>query len=419
MVNYVSTQQTVIDGIAVMGGLGANSGVTGTVTLSQSGNVVTITVDIQGIVDNPDGLHGIHIHAFGDLRGLITTGETIGKSVAGGLSVGSHYNPYDEPDHGCPDIYGNNEGSHAGDLGNWQATGGAINDSKVFTNFTLDGTKISVVGRAVVLHQTEDDCKNISSSGSRIAIGIIGIKDPGSGNTNNAAAAGAGLTSAVCVLQGTDFCTGNNCARGAAGLVIFSQTGSTITVTAKVYGISTERGFHIHQFGDISSSTGENAGGHWNPAGVAHGLPGDYVLHAGDLGTIQTFKGPDGYYDNSFTYSASYWTIDDIIGRAIIVHDQTDHGDEPTCKGANLNGAAGNRDYQCVIGVPNDADQTNPDNTLPTVDTTGITFKNMWHNVPCTTTPPPTTPPTTPPPTTPPPTTPPPPPPRSPCGRHK
>jgi Cu-Zn family superoxide dismutase len=384
LATFVSTQTTVTDGIAVMNGVG--NAITGTVTLSQSGGVVTVTVDIMGIETNPDGEHGIHIHAFGDLRGLITTGETIGANVLGGLTVGGHYNPYNAPDHGCPDGSGNNLNSHAGDLGNWKATAGAISLSKDFTNITLDGSSTSVVGRAVVLHANQDDCMNISSSGGRIAIGVIGIKNPGTGNTNNAAPAAAGLTSAVCVLQGTDTCVGSSCDFGSAGFVVFSQTsGSTvINVQAKVYGINTERGFHIHQYGDISNSAGTAAGGHWNPDGSTHGLPGDTELHAGDMGSIKTFQDGDGFYDNNFDYSDTWWTIDDLIGRAIIVHQGLDHGNEPTCTDANLNGAAGPRDYQCVIGVPNSADQTNTDNLLPTVDTTGLTFDNNWENVPCT-----------------------------------
>jgi Cu-Zn family superoxide dismutase len=386
LVNYASTA-TVNEAIAVISGVG--NSISGTIVFTQiDANTVQVAVDIKNIDagNNPSGAHGIHVHAFGDLRGLITTNstaETIGKNVTGANSVGSHYDPYGTGLHRCPDGSGNNVGSHEGDLGNWNATGGTISGTKTFTNITVVGSK-SIVGRAVVLHATADDCQNLTSSGGRIAVGVIGIKIPAANNTNSASAAGVtGLTSAVCVLQGTNTCTGDNCKLGSAGFVTFSQSGTTITVTAKVYGITTERGFHIHTYGDISSPTGANAGGHWNPGNTTHGLPGDTVKHGGDLGTIQTFQNSTGYYKHSLTYPDSWWSVSNLIGLAVIVHEQIDHGNEPTCNGSAVNGAAGNRTYQCVIGIPNDADQSKTDLLLPSVDTTGLTFKNQWVKVPC------------------------------------
>jgi len=347
---------------------------------------------------NPDALHGMHIHAFGDLRGLLDTTlfGTIGKNVVGGLTVGGHFDPYNTGMHRCPSDPGVNPGSHAGDLGNWTVAGGSINQTKVFTGITLHKAQNnSIIGRAIVLHGLTDDCLATNSSGGRLATGVIGITNPGLTGTNDAGAYSAGNTQAICVLAGTASCNGTNCGISNSGFVYFSQpSNNTITITAKVLGITTERGFHIHSYGDISSPAGDNAGGHWNPFNTSHGLPGQATLHLGDLGSIKTFSTgstpPYGIYQNTFTYAVSQWSLDEIIGRGIIVHADLDHGNEPTCVGSDKNGASGLRVFQCAVGVINNADQLIVDNVLPSISTTSFFFDNTWTNIPCTTLPSPT-----------------------------
>jgi Cu-Zn family superoxide dismutase len=319
------------------------------------------------------------------MRGLLTNFGTIGANITGAASVGSHFDPYGTNKHLCPDSSGTNNGSHAGDLGNWKATGGKIDAVKSFSNFSLDGPVTSVVGRTIVVHDTFDDCLILASSGSRIGIGVIGIKNVNSTDTNNAKA-GTGFNKAVCVFAGTSDCSGTNCAVTNSGFVYFSQIGNIIRITSQVFGIaSSERGFHIHNFGDTSSSTGTNAGGHWNPENKKHGFPGQSELHLGDLGNIKTFSSnPNfGIYDNNITSSSTYWKIDNIIGRAVIVHSTIDHGNEATCLGSSDNGAAGKRVYQCVIGIINPANQSEPLTHLPSINTSPFTFSNTWKNTPC------------------------------------
>jgi len=301
--------------------------------------------------------------------------------------VGSHYDPYDTKAHGCPDSSGVNMGNHAGDLGNWQATGGTINDRKTFSNIRIDDSINSVIGRTVVLHTNEDDCMDINSSGSRLGLGVIGIRFVNTTETTNNAKANlnAGLMEAVCVFDGTTACMGTNCDINNSGFVYFYQKGNTISIKAQVFGIDTERGFHIHNFGDISSPTGDNTGGHWNPLNTKHGLPGQEELHFGDLGSIKTFsRHPKfGIYFHSLSYDYPEWTIDNIIGRGVIVHEGIDHGNEPSCPGSDKNGSAGKRIYQCVIGIMNTADQNEENNLLPYIDTGYFTFNNTWKNTPC------------------------------------
>jgi len=123
------------------------------------------TLIIGRITGLTPGLHGFHIHEFGDLSN-------------GCESAGSHYNP-DGADHG--DI---NTG-HVGDLGNITADENGVADiSMVAKRVDLTGER-SVVGRAVVIHSAEDDLGaggdaeslKTGNAGDRLACGVITLKE--------------------------------------------------------------------------------------------------------------------------------------------------------------------------------------------------------------------------------------------------
>jgi Cu-Zn family superoxide dismutase len=68
-----------------------------------------------------------------------------------------------------------------------------------------------------------------------------------------------------------------------------------------------------------------SAGGHWNPAGSAHGHLGTGAHHAGDIGNVSA--GADG--TAVLTMSSSEWELRtggslDLIGHAVIVHTAAD-----------------------------------------------------------------------------------------------
>ena len=100
----------------------SGSGVSGTITLTSDGKAksrkgVTISGEMSGL---SEGLHGFHIHEFGDLSG-------------GCSSAGGHYNPF-EANHGAPDV----EERHVGDLGNIEADSGGI------ASFTFDDDQVDL-----------------------------------------------------------------------------------------------------------------------------------------------------------------------------------------------------------------------------------------------------------------------------------
>lgn len=111
----------------------------------------------------PNSKHGFHIHEYGDL-----SGESI---VA---KVGSHFNPQGKK-HGLPP----SKDRHVGDMGNLvvQEDGVAQFFEANFDLITLHGDH-SVIGRAVVVHEEEDDgTGDTGNAGNKIATCVIGIID--------------------------------------------------------------------------------------------------------------------------------------------------------------------------------------------------------------------------------------------------
>jgi len=193
-----------------------------------------------------------------------------------------------------------------------------------------------------------------------------------------------------------------------AGTVTFEQESesSPTTITWNITGndANAKRGIHVHTYGDLNSTDGSSAGGHYNPDSHSHGLPGvNPSRHAGDFGSIQDFDNSFGYYDfapTDYTPGSSL-NLDNYIGRAVVIHSGIDHGNEPTCPDAANTGNSGVRNYICVIGIANNPNSTHADDSLPEPNLPNNFVQNSnWTNIPCDTNAPapePTNPPTNPP----------------------
>ena len=120
------------------------------------------------------------------------------------------------------------------------------------------------------------------------------------------------------------------------GTIVFKQTKQNLHITGSVENITPgKHGFHIHQFGDLRSSTGKTAGGHYNPHEKKHGD------HSGDLGNIIADESGVAIVD----VTISTMSINDILGRSIVVHANADDLiSQPS-------GAAGKRIGVGVIGI--------------------------------------------------------------------
>ena len=109
--------------------------------------------------DAPDGWHGFHIHANGSC-------DEQGKAAGG------HFNPDQHP-HGDVQKQGA-ENVHPGDLGNIEIKDGRGNLEATVPHLTLREGKYAVLGKAVILHEKEDDFNQPNgNAGDRIACGVI------------------------------------------------------------------------------------------------------------------------------------------------------------------------------------------------------------------------------------------------------
>jgi len=132
----------------------------GTVTFHQDGSGVHVVAELAGV--DKAGKHGFHVHETGEC-----SHGTDGKHFT---SAGGHFNPTNS-EHACPPT----EPRHAGDLGNVEVgANGSGRMEMSTTGLSLSGPN-SVVGKAILLHAGEDDCKTqpTGNSGDRIACGVV------------------------------------------------------------------------------------------------------------------------------------------------------------------------------------------------------------------------------------------------------
>lgn len=133
----------------------------GVVYFTQTDSGVRVQARISGLDSN--GMHGFHIHEYGDCRASDAT------------SAGGHYNPADMP-HGAPI----DEERHMGDLGNLPANEDGVAELEYMdSNIELSGVN-SVLGLAVIVHIQRDDLVSqpVGDAGARIGCGIIGKANP-------------------------------------------------------------------------------------------------------------------------------------------------------------------------------------------------------------------------------------------------
>uniref|UniRef100_G3E253 Superoxide dismutase [Cu-Zn], chloroplastic n=1 Tax=Scutellaria baicalensis TaxID=65409 RepID=G3E253_SCUBA len=146
--------------VAVLKG---TSSVEGVVTLTQEDDgPTTVKVRVTGLTP---GKHGFHLHEYGD-------------TTNGCISTGPHFNPKGLT-HGAPE----DEVRHAGDLGNIVANAEGVAEVTIVDNqIPLSGPN-SVVGRAFVVHELEDDLGkgghelslSTGNAGGRLACGVLGL----------------------------------------------------------------------------------------------------------------------------------------------------------------------------------------------------------------------------------------------------
>jgi len=138
--------------------------VKGTVFFTQENedSPVVVTGEINSL---SKGLHGFHIHEFGD-------------NTNGCISAGAHFNPHGK-EHGAPE----DENRHVGDLGNVEAGDDGIAKVNITDKLLSLTGPLSIIGRSAVVHADPDDLgkgghelsKTTGNAGGRLACGVIGV----------------------------------------------------------------------------------------------------------------------------------------------------------------------------------------------------------------------------------------------------
>ena len=129
----------------------------GIVTFEEKSDGLHIHATITGLTP---GNHGFHIHEYGDCN------------CADATCAGDHFNPT-HTHHGSETSCS----SHIGDLGNLTAdTQGVASYKSINTHARLNGPH-SIIGRAVIVHEKEDDLQSqpTGNAGARVGCGVIGI----------------------------------------------------------------------------------------------------------------------------------------------------------------------------------------------------------------------------------------------------
>jgi Cu-Zn family superoxide dismutase len=272
----------------------------GTITLAVSSDVSSISGTVTGLSSNT--VHGFHIQEYGDL------------SLKNGSSTGGHFNPTSAPH---SDKMANTT-RHIGDLGNIFAddAGHAIVHIDNLL-WTLQGSK-SVIGRALVVREKVDQgTQPDGNAGSIIAQCVIGVQ---SVDNNVARADTPGTSFAVAEIVGITNST-------IKGRVTFESSSDkkSVTVRVKICGLTAgNHGFHIHSFGD--TRTADTVGAHYDPNQSPHRLPDNAALnrHVGDLGNIHVEA--NGTVEYSAVFPFSLEGEQSVIGRAIVIHSDSDKG---------------------------------------------------------------------------------------------
>jgi Cu-Zn family superoxide dismutase len=137
----------------------SGSSTQGKVTLTEEDGKVTFEANISGL---NEGVHAIHIHQKADC------------SSDDGKSSGGHWNPTFE-DHGA---WGSETGFHRGDIGNFDADSsgsGTVVFSTDLWCLDCDDPVKNVMGKAVIVHQGEDDLVSQPSGAAGARISCAGI----------------------------------------------------------------------------------------------------------------------------------------------------------------------------------------------------------------------------------------------------
>ena len=294
------------------------SAVSGSVTFEQSADDargdVTVTVSITGL---RAGIHGFHVHQFGDVR--------VTASPSGGLdTMGAHFVPFCVP----PDIGDAQAGTEAeneclnmakhglppslerqpGDMGNINVLSPSGTFSTVLTigqrKMSLSDGLRSIVGRTVVVHALEDDGgQPYGNAGPPEAYGVIGLAATPSTASNAAAAPQVPhIDKIICTFEA-------DVSSPISGTALISllepQRPGTVRLQARLVGMAkgSSHSFHFHEWGDMTV----------DPAQLGQ----IYYNNAINIDSLRVNQDNTALLDVEFASE----TLQEHVGRSLTIHD--------------------------------------------------------------------------------------------------
>jgi len=110
-----------------------------------------------------------------------------------------------------------------------------------------------------------------------------------------------------------------------SGTIWFESTPDGVHIHGTIAGLAPNsvHGFHIHEFGDLTTDDGMAAGGHYNPTHQPHGGPGAGPHMLGDLGNVKA----DGTGSATVDLTVADLSVSEtnpIVGRSVVVHTLED-----------------------------------------------------------------------------------------------
>lgn len=113
----------------------------------------------------------------------------------------------------------------------------------------------------------------------------------------------------------------------ASGSIAVTAEEGGVRLSGAIQGLKpdSEFGFHIHEKGDCSAPDASSAGGHFNPANVAHGNPESDTHHAGDMVNIKSDAQGVAQVDTRASGATLHsGEPTDVLGKAVVVHESPD-----------------------------------------------------------------------------------------------
>jgi Cu-Zn family superoxide dismutase len=122
---------------------------------------------------------------------------------------------------------------------------------------------------------------------------------------------------------------------GAGGELRFAIENGAVLVTGTLTGLEpgATHAFHVHETGDCSAPDASSAGGHFNPEGAPHGSrEAGGPHHAGDMPNQTANDAGEATVDQRLEgLEIASGGEKDIVGKAVIVHEQADdYSTQPT-----------------------------------------------------------------------------------------